>query len=132
MEVGRDGCRVPLPWEATPAEGSSFGFGPGAAHLPQPAWFADFAAGTQAGDPASTLTFYRSALALRRELQGGESLEWLDSDDGVLHFVRPGGWHVVANFGDAPVELPAGEVLLESAGLEDGRLPGAATAWIRA
>ena len=36
-EKGRDGCRVPLPWTAV---GPSFGFGPGAAHLPQPAWLA--------------------------------------------------------------------------------------------
>jgi alpha-glucosidase len=33
-EKGRDGCRVPLPWTAV---GPSFGFGAGAAHLPEPA-----------------------------------------------------------------------------------------------
>jgi alpha-glucosidase len=35
-EKGRDGCRVPLPWTA---DGPSFGFGGGTAHLPQPDWF---------------------------------------------------------------------------------------------
>ncbi len=39
-EKGRDGCRVPLPWTAG---GPSFGFGAGAAHLPQPAWFGQLA-----------------------------------------------------------------------------------------
>ncbi|MDQ4501757.1 glycoside hydrolase family 13 protein [Sinomonas sp. ASV322] len=133
VEVGRDGCRVPLPWEATPAAGSSFGFGANGAHLPQPEWFAGYAASVQADDEGSTLAFYRRALALRHELQGAEALGWQDSaDDDVLHFVRPGGWHVVANFGTTPVELPAGEVLLASSDVEGGKLPGEATAWVRA
>ncbi|MCH6469245.1 glycoside hydrolase family 13 protein [Sinomonas terrae] len=132
VEVGRDGCRVPLPWEAAPAEGSSFGFGSNGSHLPQPAWFADYAASVQAADAGSTLSFYRRALKLRHELQAAEALGWQDSaDDDVLHFVRPGGWHVVANFGTAPVVLPEGEVLIASADVEGGKLPGEATAWVR-
>ena len=67
-DIGRDGCRVPLPWTA---DGSSFGFGDDGAHLPQPAWFADLAVAVQDGDPASTLELYRRALALRHELQTG-------------------------------------------------------------
>jgi alpha-glucosidase len=130
VEVGRDGCRVPLPWEA---EGTSFGFGSNGSHLPQPAWFAQYAESVQEKDAGSTLAFYRRALALRHELQGAESLGWQDSaDDDVLHFVRPGGWHVVANFGTAPVVLPEGEILLASAEVEGGKLPGEATVWIRA
>ena len=134
VEIGRDGCRVPLPWEASPAEGSSFGFGSNGSHLPQPAWFARYAASAQEGNPGSTLAFYRRALALRHELQGAERLVWHESaDDDVLHFERPGGWHVVANFGDAPVSLPEGELLLVSADAEaeDGKLPANATAWVR-
>ena len=46
----------------------------------------------------------------------------------MLWFERPGGWHSVTNFGDAPVELPDGEVLVTSVPLVDGLLPGAATA----
>ena len=52
-EKGRDGCRVPLPWTA---DGPSFGFGPSAAHLPQPAWFGPLSVQAQERDPASTLT----------------------------------------------------------------------------
>jgi len=127
--LGRDGCRVPLPWEP---DGTSFGFGANGAHLPQPAWFAGYAASAQERE-GSTLTFYRTALALRRRLQTGESLEWIDTGNAdVLHFVRPGGWHVVANFGTAAVELPEGELLLASARIEDGKLPGEASAWLRA
>ncbi|WP_460689495.1 alpha-amylase family glycosyl hydrolase, partial [Nesterenkonia suensis] len=128
-EVGRDGCRVPLPWTRT---GSSFGFGEDGAHLPQPDWFADCAVEAQDGRPGSTLELYRAALRLRRELQTDESLEWLETGrDDVLAFRRPHGWVSVSTFGDAPVALPAGEVLLASTELDDGRLPGAATAWIR-
>lgn len=69
-DVGRDGCRVPLPWTS---HGPSFGFGPAGTHLPQPRWFSRFAADRQAGDPASTLAMYRAAIALRRRLQGAET-----------------------------------------------------------
>ena len=128
--LGRDGCRVPLPWEPS---GPSFGFGANGAHLPQPDWFAEYAASTQETDKASTLHLYRQALALRHELQGAETLEWKqDGNEQVLHFVRPEGWHVVANFGTAAIELPEGKVLISSAGIESGKLPGEATAWLRA
>jgi alpha-glucosidase len=38
----------------------------------------------------------------------------------------------VANFGTAPVVLPEGEVLIASAEVDGGKLPGEATVWIRA
>ncbi len=128
VDVGRDGCRVPLPWTR---DGESFGFGFGGAHLPQPAWFGDYAVEVQEADPSSHLGFYRRALELRRELQGEEDFEWVDEPSAdVLHFTRPGGWHSVTNFGPATVDLPAGTVLLSSSPLEDGRLPGDTTAWL--
>ena len=128
--LGRDGCRVPIPWTS---DGPSFGFGAGEAHLPQPAWFAESAVDVEDADPASTLNLYRRALALRRELQAAESLEWLESGRAdVLRFRRPNGWQVVTNFGAEPVALPEGEVLLTSAPLIGGLLPGAATSWLRA
>ncbi|MFT3942979.1 MAG: glycoside hydrolase family 13 protein [Ancrocorticia sp.] len=131
VDPGRDGCRVPIPWEA---DAPSFGFGSGgsaASHLPQPGWFADFAADRQDGIEESALELYRSALALRRQLQGPEEIVWLDSPAGVLAFERPGGWVCVSNFDADPVELPEGELLLASAPLTDGKLPAATTAWLR-
>ena len=130
VELGRDGCRVPLPWSS---DGPSFGFGPGGSHLPQPAWFAEHAVEVQEEDPSSTLELYRAALALRHELQGAESLRWVPTGDAqVVRFARPGGWHVVTNFGaaDAPLE-PGDEVLLASRPLSAAVLPPATTAWIR-
>ena len=37
----------------------------------------------------------------------------------------------MTNFGAEPVALPAGEVLLSSAPVADGRLPGDTTVWLR-
>ncbi|MDR1450276.1 MAG: glycoside hydrolase family 13 protein [Propionibacteriaceae bacterium] len=133
--VGRDGCRVPLPWQA---DGPSLGFGPGPAHLPQPDWFADFAVTVEEADPESTLSFYRLALAVRRHLlrqlpRPGDpmGLEWLRAPVGALHFRRPGGWHCLVNFTAPPFPLPAGEVLTASGPLPDDKLPEATTVWLR-
>lgn len=169
---GRDGCRVPLPWVASDVEATrataldefvsrgSLGFSPNSKadgtaperpHLPQPSWFAQYAVDVESPDEASTLNFYRQALALRRELrQEVDSLdnmndfEWLPQDagsgkpdgaegseGGVLAYRRANGWACVANFGAESTPLPAGKVLLASAPLnEDGTLPQDAAAWL--
>ncbi|SDT24472.1 glycoside hydrolase family 13 protein [Microlunatus soli] len=127
-QIGRDGCRVPLPWTS---DGPTFGFGGSEAHLPQPAWFADFAADRQDGVLGSTLELYRRALELRHRLQGSEELEWVATEPDLLVFRRPGGWLSVTNFGSEPVQLPAGEVLLLSEPGPIGLLPGNATAWLQ-
>jgi len=128
---GRDGCRVPIPWEgASP----SYGFGPSAkSWLPQPAEWATLARDAQAGVEGSTLELYTAALALRRENELGlGSVEWLPSpSDDVLVF-RNRNVIVVANTGDQPVELPAGDLLLASAALTGRTLPGDTTAWLKA
>jgi alpha-glucosidase len=127
-DKGRDGCRVPLPWTQA---GPSFGFGAGAAHLPQPDWFAAASVQAEEADPASTLALYRKALAWRHRLQATEELDWQPgADPGILHFRRPGGWEIVTNFGTVPARLPAGEVVLSSEPIEAGKLAGQATAWV--
>lgn len=119
---------MPLPWTA---EGASFGFGAGKAHLPQPEWFKDYAVSRQEGVEGSTLELYRKALGLRSELQTDEELEWVETgNQDVLHFSRPGGWHTVTNFGSEPVELPEGDSVVTSGPLEDGKLPSDTTAWV--
>ena len=138
---GRDGCRVPLPWRAVDESGD-FGFSAPAdhrpAHLPQPAWFAQHAVDIEETEKDSMLKFYRRALAARAELltaTGDTSLSWADGyDDQVIAYSRPTAdgrvLTSVTNFGPAAVELPAGEVLLASAALVDGKLPCDATAWV--
>lgn len=124
----RDGCRVPLPWERS---GPSFGFGSGGSHLPQPKWFGEVSVAAQSSDSGSTLNLYRSALKLRRELLAGDSLTWHESAPGTLVFERPGGWVCATNFNAEPMPLPAGEVLISSADLADGKLPADTSVWLR-
>lgn len=126
-EIGRDGCRVPLPWTTT---GPSYGFGPDAAHLPQPDWFARYAVDAQNHDPHSTLSMYRRALRIRNQRETGDELTWIDTSRAdVLAFRRPGGWICITNFGTEPVSLPDGEVLITSSP-HSTDLPGATTAWL--
>jgi alpha-glucosidase len=129
--ISRDGCRVPMPWTKT---GSSFGFGPGGSHLPQPEWFGDWSVEAQDGVAGSTLELYRKALKLRKGLVAPETVSWVKHwlNPNVLHFVRPNGWTCITNFGTKPVKLPKGELLLTTADLVDGKLPANATAWLKA
>ncbi|MGW7070049.1 glycoside hydrolase family 13 protein [Streptomyces sp. NPDC054855] len=136
----RDGCRVPLPWSG---ERPPFGFGPvegGPSWLPQPADWKDLTVEAQEGDPASTLEFYRRALAARREhpaLGGGRDVEWLEAPEGVLSFRRtsPRGSVVcTVNLTDGPVTVPTpGTLLLSSADAPPGGdatiLPADSTVW---
>ncbi|WP_150953897.1 glycoside hydrolase family 13 protein [Microbacterium testaceum] len=128
---GRDGCRVPIPWTA---DAPAYGFNDtGASWLPQPAEWAELAHDVQVDDPSSTLTLYRSLLAERRDRDlGAGHLEWLDEyGDEVVAF-RNGSLLVVANLGDASVDLPEGEVLIASGPLDGERLPTDTTVWIAA
>lgn len=130
IERGRDGCRVPLPWRGDTAP---FGFSTSAdTWLPIPADWAPLTVERQRADPDSTLHFFRRALRLRRDLPavGAGPLEDLSADDGVLTFRSGGEVTCVLNASDRPVELPAGEVLISSAELSDGRLPTDAAAWL--
>ncbi len=135
--LGRDGCRVPVPWTA---DGPSFGFGSTAdTWLPQPAVYGELAVDQQDGVPGSTLEMYRAALRLRREHRLGLGQLVVDGAFGAdTVAVRNGGLLVVTNFGEQPVALPAGsEVLLTSGelvtadGVPDSRaVPTDTTVWV--
>ncbi|WP_242616398.1 alpha-amylase family glycosyl hydrolase [Microterricola gilva] len=139
---GRDGCRVPLPWEGT---SPSYGFGPGTASwLPQPAEWAELARDKQSGVEGSTLELYKLALRLRRELGlASGTLEWLGADElgtasADLVAFRNGGVTVIGNTGSAPVQLPTalGSTVLLASGPLDGAdaltLPADTTVWLSA
>ncbi|MFG3338639.1 glycoside hydrolase family 13 protein [Glycomyces sp. NPDC048151] len=128
-QIGRDGCRVPLPWTR---EGDSLGFGTGGSWLPQPADWADRSVEAEDGVDGSTLEFYRAAINLRKTLRGSVTdLTWLaDPGDDAFAFDN-GALVCVTNFSDEPVPV-AGygtEVLLASTPLENGTLPAGATVW---
>jgi alpha-glucosidase len=109
--VGRDGCRVPLPWVRG---GLTNGFNQtNKAWLPQPTQYAALARDVQEKDPESTLSLYKSALKLRRELSLGEgSFDWVSTDELLSY--RNGNVLVVHNFSKNEAPLPEGELLLRS------------------
>ncbi|HTN59343.1 MAG TPA: alpha-amylase family glycosyl hydrolase [Protaetiibacter sp.] len=137
-ELGRDGCRVPLPWDA---QAPAFGFGPASGQapwLPQPAWFASFAASALAADPGSILRLYRELIGARRAIFDADA-PWVPLDAGspdVLAFRRGDGICVV-NFGREPIAVPAAwqaDAVVVSSALTtiDGRLglPSDSAAWL--
>ncbi len=132
---GRDGCRVPFPWQG---DAPSYGFGPSdRSWLPQPWEYGELAVDRQTGRKESTLELYRELLRLRRLLALGlGELTWAaDLPEHVVGFDvstrDAGAVRVLANVGGAPLAVPDGfEVLVASAGL-DGVLPADTTAWLR-
>jgi len=126
---GRDGCRVPIPWEA---DAPAFGFNStGASWLPQPADWAPYARDAQTGVVGSTLALYTSVLELRAQHDlGMGSLEWIDGFGPSVVAFRNGTVTVVANTGEVPVELPLGTVLVASGDVEGGVLPPDTTVWM--
>jgi alpha-glucosidase len=130
--IGRDGCRVPLPWSGTEAP---FGFGPGGTPwLPQPAAWASQTVEIEDADPSSTLNLYRAALAARRAAGLGDGpMSWLDTEPGVLALRRGGHFVSVTNFTDAEVAVPAeiagAAVLVSSTPSAAGTIAANTTTW---
>ena len=134
---GRDGCRVPIPWKKDSA--GAFGFSSNPALKPEQAWlpqshnWGHFAVEAQEDDPASTLTMYRRALAIRHEESGlGDGpMSWIDAGSHVIAFSRPGNFACYVNFGE-PIEMPAhSKVLLSSAPIHGTKLPTDTAVWLR-
>ena len=132
--VGRDGCRVPLPWEA--GVGAANGFNStGNSWLPQPEIYAEYSRDQQDGVEGSTLELYKHALQVRKDLQLGEgSFDWAPEFNGEhsLGF-RNGELLVVHNFGHEPIALPRGEVVASSLhGMTSGHdLVADQTVWLK-
>lgn len=130
-EKGRDGCRVPLPWSNSM---DNFGFSKTGSHLPQPEWFGEFAVNMQKVDPNSTLSAYKKAIKLRKELLTEEEVEWIEETNAqILHYSRPNGLNVLTNFQGDLFTLPENiEILLVSRDLENGNKIGPyTTVWYK-
>jgi alpha-glucosidase len=130
--VGRDGCRVPIPWES---DKPTFGFSnTGNSWLPQPENYRRYARNEQRGVAGSTLELYRQLLKIRREFNLGlGKLNWVEGlcDETTLAFDNS-GVRVVANFG-ASINLPNGELLVTTQHdlTVEGVLEHDQVAWIR-
>jgi len=109
--LGRDGCRVPLPWDGLRDPGS---------WLPQPASWPRLSVAVQREDPGSFLSLYQSALRLRRELpalgagtMGAGKMSWADGGEGdLLTFTREPGFTFAANLGTRPLPAPPHRAVL--------------------
>jgi alpha-glucosidase len=124
LHYGRDGCRVPIPWEA---DAPAYGFSTtGKSWLPQPKSWARFARDQQPAPQQPhefatntyTLSLYRRALELRRVNQfGAGTLTWLDGygDDALAFRVESiQTITVISNLGATPLPLPPGKPLVFS------------------
>ncbi len=126
---GRDGCRVPIPWEGTT---QPYGFGPAGSTpwLPQPATWAELSVEAEDEVPGSTLHLFRDLLRCRREFLGAETgtLAWISGLPPEVIGFRRGGLTCLLNLADDPVQLPpeladGARVLITS----DPSYPGGAT-----
>lgn len=130
-DVGRDGCRVPLPWSGSVAP---YGFSPHPVQtwLPQPGHWAGHTAAAQQTDPRSVLAMYRAALAARPRLWvDAPALRWLDTAPDVLAFAR-GDAQCWANTGSDNIKLPEGlSVVLASESGVGPNLPPDTAVWLR-
>jgi len=130
--VGRDGCRVPLPWQA--GQGDANGFNStGLAWLPQPAIYKHYSRDLQEGVSGSTLELYKLAIRLRRELQLGDgSFEWVAefTNERALGF-RNGNILVIHNFGADALPLPTGEIVARSEISDSLSLEPHTTVWLK-
>ncbi len=130
--VGRDGCRVPIPWES---DKPAYGFNTtGKSWLPQPENYRRYARSEQKGVAGSTLELYKQLLKIRKEFKMGlGELKWVEDlcDETTLVFDNS-GVRVIANFGGT-LNLPAGELLVTTQHdlTVEGVLEHEQVAWIK-
>jgi alpha-glucosidase len=133
--VGRDGCRVPLPWESGANESNGFSTKAGNGWLPQPEAYKRYARDLQVGQPGSTLELYKSLLKIRKAHDlGAGNFAWAPEfeNENSLAYVNK-GILVLANFDGHPVTLPAGEILVTTQHdlRVEGELEHDQTVWIK-
>ncbi|MEO0027430.1 MAG: hypothetical protein RL716_761 [Actinomycetota bacterium] len=132
--VGRDGCRVPLPWESKVNESNGFST-TGESWLPQPSSYARYARDLQEGVAGSTLELYKRMLKVRKELSlGAGNFKWAPEyqDESTLAYIN-NGVLVLSNIGGEPVVIPAGEILVTTQHdlTIEGELEHDQTVWIK-
>ncbi len=129
---GRDGCRTPMPWNATDQD---LGFGSGATKpwLPIAESHRTLAPKAQEADAGAMLHFVRGLLHWRKAhsaLYDG-ALEMLPADDAVLAYLRADGQEkllCVFNFSDKPATYNLPSAIANAKALADTGLTGATIA----
>lgn len=130
--VGRDGCRVPIPWES---DKPAFGFSAsGKSWLPQPQSYREYSRDLQVGVKGSTLELYKSMLKNRKGFAMGHGdFSWSSEHctESSLGYVNSGVL-VLANFDGEDIPLPSGEILLSTqTDLSTGLLEFDQVVWIK-
>ena len=107
--IGRDGCRVPLPWTDDPA--TNYGFSsasdqPDEPWLPQPDGWGELAVDELDGVADSTLELYREVISARRDFATPQGLTAavIELGEGLVA-VRRGALVTVSNVTGAPIAL---------------------------
>ncbi|MEM8745210.1 MAG: alpha-amylase family glycosyl hydrolase [Actinomycetota bacterium] len=122
QRIGRDGCRIPLPWTDDPATNFGFSTLPDGVQqapepwLPQPEWWGSLAVDEVDGQEGSTLELYRELVAARREhaLPQGRVAAVVDLGPGLVA-VRRGDLVTVTNVTRSPIALDLDDDHLEIA-----------------
>ena len=132
--VGRDGCRVPLPWEAGANDSNGFST-TGKSWLPQPDSYKKYARSAQEGVAGSTLELYKALLKARRQFDmGNGEFRWAPEfmDESTLAYIN-NGILVLSNFNGDPVIIPTGEILATTQHdlTIEGELEHDHTVWIK-
>jgi alpha-glucosidase len=141
-QLGRDGCRVPLPWTADVS--TSFGFSapatddepdrsPSEPWLPQPDDWGRYAVADQIDDHDSTLHLYRTLAACRRThaTPQPDELALVGAPAGVV-VARRGALIVVLNTTDRDVRYrpeTAATVVFATTPSDDDTIPANSTVW---
>jgi alpha-glucosidase len=133
-QKGRDGARVPLPWNSQESE---IGFTHGKPWLPIPQSWQELSIDKQEEDAASSLHLYRHALQARHQyIKDDREIFWRETGiEGVLVFER-GDLLVLLNTSSEEKFYPvSGDLLLSShSGVtSDGKivkLPKATACWV--
>jgi alpha-glucosidase len=110
---GRDPCRTPIPWNATPGAG----FTAGKPWLPLNPDYREVNVHSQRDDPDSVLSFYRNLIWLRKKspaLHSGLFRTLVDRPGRALVYLRQAKDQtmlVALNFFEQPATIPLGEPL---------------------
>jgi alpha-glucosidase len=132
--VGRDGCRVPLPWEAGANDSNGFST-TGKSWLPQPDSYRRYARSAQEGVAGSTLELYKALLKARKQFDmGNGEFRWAPEciTESSLAYIN-NGILVLSNFNGDPVIIPTGEILATTQHdlTIEGELEHDHTVWIK-
>lgn len=133
-QKGRDGARVPLPWNSEEPE---LGFTDGVPWLPIPKSWRNLSINKQEEDPASSLNLYRHALRVRRQFfNGDKEITWRENGrDGLLVFERSNLMILLNTSDDEKTYIASGKLALSSHPeiTSDGMqiiLPKASACWV--